>query len=167
MIEKIFQGLYRYIVCKTPESLGKLRYLFVKRYILRCGENVSIGRKSRIHKNTIIGDNSGVGYNCEINNSVTIGKDVMMGPDVIIFTQNHQTKRTDIPMREQGMAEIKPVKIEDDVWIGARVCILPGVTIGKGSVIGACAVVSKDVPEYSVAVGSPARVVKKRNEINQ
>ena len=60
------------------------------------------------------------------------------------------------------MAPLKPVVIGDDVWIGARVCILPGVTIGQGAVIGACAVVSKDVPAYSVAVGNPARVVKKR-----
>lgn len=65
-------------------------------------------------------------------------------------------------MRKQGMTEIRPVHIEDDVWIGARVCILPGVTIGKGSVIGACAVVSKSIPPYSVAVGNPAKVVKTR-----
>lgn len=86
----------------------------------------------------------------------------MMGPNVIIYTQNHRTDRTDIPMREQGMCEIKPVTIEDDVWLGARVCILPGVTIGKGSIIGACAVVSKSIPPYSLAVGNPAKVVKTR-----
>lgn len=60
------------------------------------------------------------------------------------------------------MTEIKPVIIEDNVWIGARVCILPGVTIGEGSVIGACAVVPKSVPPYSVVIGNPARVVKTR-----
>ena len=86
----------------------------------------------------------------------------MMGPDVIIYTQNHCTTNTEIPMRKQGMTELRPVIIEDDVWIGARVCILPGVTIGHGSVVGACAVVSKSIPPYSVAVGNPARVVKVR-----
>ncbi|MBE7081631.1 MAG: maltose O-acetyltransferase [Clostridiales bacterium] len=86
----------------------------------------------------------------------------MMGPYVIFYAQNHCTSNPDIPMREQGMAEIKPITIEDDVWIGARVVVLPGVTIGKGSVIGACAVVSKDVPPYSVFVGNPGRVVKNR-----
>ena len=65
-------------------------------------------------------------------------------------------------MREQGMSEIKSVKIEDDVWIGARVCILPGVTIGQGAVIGACTVVSKDVPPYAVVVGNPGVIKKYR-----
>ncbi|MBQ2023044.1 MAG: acyltransferase [Lachnospiraceae bacterium] len=116
----------------------------------------------RIHKNTIIGDNSGVGRCCEINNGVSIGENVMMGPEVVFYTQNHKTNRTDIPMREQGMTEIMPIVIEDDVWIGARVVVLPGCTIGRGSVIGACSVVSKSIPPYSVAVGSPARVVKCR-----
>ena len=86
----------------------------------------------------------------------------MMGPEVVFYTQNHKTNRTDIPMREQGMTEIMPIVIEDDVWIGARVVVLPGCTIGRGSVIGACSVVSKSIPPYSVAVGSPARVVKCR-----
>ena len=133
-------------------------------YIQSAGKNLSIGRYSTIHKNTVIGDRSGIGRGCEINNGVIIGTDVMMGPNVLIYTQNHSTARIDIPMRMQGMTDIRQVTIEDDVWIGARVCILPGVTIGKGSVIGACAVVSKDVPPYSVAVGNPARIVKTRKQ---
>lgn len=126
------------------------------------GGGVSIGRKCFIHKNTQIGDCSGVGYSCEINNGVTIGRNVMMGPYVIIYTQNHNTNNPDLLMREQGMRELQPVTIEDDVWIGARVIILPGVTIGEGAVIGAGAVVSKNVPPYSVFVGNPGRVVKNR-----
>lgn len=97
---------------------------------------------------------------------MTIGENVMMGPEVLIYTQNHRMDDPDVPMRTQGMREIKPVFIEDDVWVGARVCILPGVTIGKGSVIGACAVVARDIPPYSVAVGNPARVVKTRKNQN-
>jgi acetyltransferase-like isoleucine patch superfamily enzyme len=56
----------------------------------------------------------------------------------------------------------KEVVIEDDVWLGYNVIVLPGVTIGKGSVIGAGSVVSKDIPPYSIAIGNPARVIKKR-----
>lgn len=159
---KIYQFLFIYFIRKTPEKWGKLRNYFVRKYIKSAGKNINIGRYCKIHKNTTIGDHSGVGFGCEIPNGVTLGSHVMMGPDVLIFTQNHQTADTEIPMREQGMAPLKPVVIGDDVWIGARVCILPGVTIGQGAVIGACAVVSKDVPAYSVAVGNPARVVKKR-----
>ena len=159
---KIYQFLFIYFIRKTPEKWGKLRNYFVRKYIKSAGKNMNIGRYCKIHKNTTIGDHSGVGFGCEIPNGVTLGSHVMMGPDVLIFTQNHQTADTEIPMREQGMAPLKPVVIGDDVWIGARVCILPGVTIGQGAVIGACAVVSIDVPAYSVAVGNPARVVKKR-----
>lgn len=65
-------------------------------------------------------------------------------------------------MDKQGWADEKPVVIEDDVWIGLRVTILPGVTIGKGSVIGASAVVTKSVPPYSVVAGNPAKIVKTR-----
>lgn len=159
---KLYQLIFTYIVRYSPESMRKLRYFFVKHYIKKCGTNVSVGRRAYIHKNTEIGDNSGIGFSCEINNGVSIGDNVMMGPNVIIYTQNHNIGRTDVPMREQGMDEMKPVKIEDDVWIGARVCILPGVTIGRGSICGACAVISKDVPPYSVVVGNPGKVVKTR-----
>lgn len=72
-----------------------------------------------------------------------------MGPDVMIFTQNHKNDRLDIPMMLQTDPK-RPVVIGDDVWIAARAIILPGVTIGKGSIIGAGAVVTKDVPEYAV-----------------
>lgn len=67
-------------------------------------------------------------------------------------------------MCQQGLSEPRPVLIEDDVWIGARVIILPGVKVGKGSVIGAGSVVTKDVMPYTVVGGNPARVLKGREE---
>lgn len=161
-MKKIYKFLFDTLISKTPESWQPIRNFFIKKYVKSAERGISIGRRCRIHKNTSIGCNSGVGRSCEINNGVTIGDNVMMGPEVLIYTQNHCTSNSNIPMRTQGMAEIRPDIIEDDVWIGARVCILPGVTIGKGSVIGACAVVSKSIPRYSVAVGNPAKVVKTR-----
>ncbi len=86
----------------------------------------------------------------------------MMGPDVLIYTTNHEFRNKDIPMQQQGYQPERPVSIGNDVWIGARVIILPGVTIGDGCVIGAGAVVTKDVPAYSVCAGNPAKVVKER-----
>ena len=85
-----------------------------------------------------------------------------MGPECIIYTRNHAFSRTDIPMREQGFSEEKPVYIGDDVWIGGRVTILPGVHIGKGAIVGAGAVVTKDVPEYSIVGGNPAKIIRFR-----
>ncbi len=111
-----------------------------------------------------IGDNSGVGINCEIYGPVTIGKNVMMGPEVVIYTSGHKHNRTDIPMIEQGAETEREVNIGDDVWIGRRAIILPGVKIGNGCIIGAGAIVTKDIPDYSVAVGVPAKVVKNRLE---
>lgn len=162
VMKKVYKFLFDTLISKTPESCQPIRNFIVKKYIKRCGGEVSIGRRCRIHKSTSIGCNSGVGRGCEINIGVTIGDNVMMGPEVLIYTQNHCTSDSKVPMRTQGMTQIMPVIIEDDVWIGARVCILPGVVIGKGSVIGACAVVSKSIPPYSVAVGNPAKVVKIR-----
>lgn len=167
MFKKFYCFLFHRIINKTPESFRKLRSWCVKKFILSSGKNLNIGRKCKIHKNTIILDNSGIGYGCEIPNGVKIGKNVMMGPNVIMFTQNHNTSNIEVPMRLQGMRELLPIIIEDDVWIGARVCILPGVKIGKGAVIGACAVVAKNVPDYAVVVGNPGKIVKYRNLTNE
>lgn len=165
IVRKAIKVLFDTVISKTPESWRPLRNWCVRKFA-KCGGGISIGRRCRIHKNTVIGNYSGIGYGCEVNNGVTIGENVMMGPEVLIYTQNHRMDDPDVPMRTQGMRDLKPVLIEDDVWIGARVCILPGVTIGKGSVIGACAVVARDIPPYSVAVGNPARVVKTRKNHN-
>lgn len=86
----------------------------------------------------------------------------MMGPECYIYTRNHAFSRTDIPMREQGMQDFKPVTIGNDVWIGARVTILPGVKIGNGCIIGAGSVVTKDLPNFAIGGGNPARVLKYR-----
>ena len=88
----------------------------------------------------------------------------MMGPEVIIYTSGHKHDRIDIPMMEQGSSEVQPVKIGNDVWIGRRAIIMPGVTIGDGVIIGAGAVVTKNIAPYMVAVGVPAKTVKNRME---
>lgn len=128
------------------------------------GKNVNIEKGAIFRSQVSIGDYSGIGVRCEIYGPITIGKYVMMGSEVVVYTQNHATSREDIPMQFQGYTEVKPVTIGDDVWIGRRVIILPGVKIGDGCVIGAGAVVSKDTPPYSVVVGNPARVVKFRKK---
>lgn len=92
-----------------------------------------------------------------------IGDNVMMGPEVVILSSGHAHSRTDIPMNQQGfIAPTRPTIIGNDVWIGTRVIILQGVQIGDGCIIGAGAVVTKDIPPYSVAGGVPARVIKSR-----
>lgn len=85
----------------------------------------------------------------------------MMGPDVTILTHTHNIERTDIPMGQQGM-RVAEVVIGNDVWIGMRVVIMPGVKIGNGAVIGSCAVVTKDVSAFAIVGGVPAKIIKYR-----
>ena len=111
-----------------------------------------------------LGDNSGVGKRASLQGTVTIGNDVMMGPDCIIYTVNHCFDSIDVPMIKQGFYPEEPVEIGDDVWIGGRVTILPGVKIGNHVIIAAGAVVTKDVPDYAIVGGVPAKILKFRNE---
>ncbi len=98
--------------------------------------------------------------------SVVIGDNVLIASKVFISDINHGCFEDNIeydisiPPQKQPLSS-KPVKIEDNVWLGESVCVLSGVIIGKGSIIGAHSVVSKDIPPYSIAVGNPAKVIKK------
>ncbi len=92
---------------------------------------------------------------------LSIGNNVRIGPHVVIYASNHIFSDPNIPIAEQGMS-CKGITIEDDIWVGAGAIILDGVRIGKGSVIGAGAVVTKNIPSYSIVAGVPAQVIKKR-----
>lgn len=128
------------------------------------GDNVNIekGAKFGSGAGIKIGNNSGIGINASMPTAITIGDDVMMGHEVLVLNRNHRFDRTDIPMRLQAYTGISDVEIGDDVWLGTRVTILPGVKIGKGSIVGACSVVTKDVPEFSVVAGNPAKIIRSR-----
>jgi acetyltransferase-like isoleucine patch superfamily enzyme len=132
------------------------------------GDHGFVLRDSLLHPyggKITIGQNFGINPYCVIYGmgGVTIGDNVMMATSCVIVSANHNFERTDIPMTLQGVT-CEEIKIGDDVWLGSRVIILAGVEIGEGSVIGAGSVVSKNIPPYSVAVGVPARVIKKRRK---
>jgi maltose O-acetyltransferase len=110
-----------------------------------------------------IGHHSSIGIRCKIPADLKIGNHVMMGPEVVILGTNHKFEDTSRPIQSQGYEEGQPVHIEDDVWIGARAIILSGLVIGKGAIIGAGSVVTKDVPAYAICAGNPARVIRFRN----
>jgi maltose O-acetyltransferase len=130
------------------------------------GQNVNIehGASFGSGRDLTIGDNSGIGIDCQVPANIQIGSDVMMGPQVLIIGQNHKFDDLSVPMRLQGRAEASPVVIEDDVWVGARSIVLPGIRIGRGAIIAAGAVVTKDVPPYAICGGNPARVIRLRTE---
>ena len=110
--------------------------------------------------NIHIGDHVFLNFLCAIldTNEVRIGNHVMIGPTVQIYTAAHHLKAKE---RNQGLEVAKPVTIEDNVWIGGGAILLPGVKIGLNAVVGAGAVVSRDVPPNTVVAGNPARVIKK------
>ena len=145
-----------------------LRAFCGKLMLISCGRHVNIEKNAIFSAKVSLGNYSGIGVNARINGECRIGTHVMMGADVVVLTRNHAYDRTDIPMMEQGFEEEHPVVIGNDVWIGDRVIILPGVTIGDGSILAAGAVITRDVPPYAIVAGVPARIIRKRtDQVNQ
>jgi acetyltransferase-like isoleucine patch superfamily enzyme len=116
-------------------------------------EHLTVGKNSFWHRGCFIDALGGV----------SIGSNVIIGPYTVIHSANHRFNRLDKPIMKQGH-NLGKVVIGDDCWIGAHVTVLPGVHIGKGCVVGAGSVVTKSLPDYSVAVGNPAQIIKNRLE---
>ena len=136
------------------------------------GNNVSLGSGTIIEctgvirelgEKLIVGNHVGFAQNCflEIRGNIVIGDNCIFAPGVSLAAENHIYSDKNVPVRLQG-ATRKGIKIGKDCWIGTKVSILDGVTIGDGCVIAAGAVVNKDVPPYSVVGGVPARIIKER-----
>jgi acetyltransferase-like isoleucine patch superfamily enzyme len=109
-----------------------------------------------------IGSRSSASGACVISavRGVTLEESVLLARNVYISDHSHRYADTGIPVMAQGLDKIQPVLIKRGAWLGQNVVVCPGVTIGQGAVIGANSVVVHDVPDFSVAVGAPARVVK-------
>ncbi len=166
-------------------KIFKMRLDFFRKYgaylpqgtVVNRIENIKIGKNFAISpycqllcqdikgSELVIGDHVALNYNVMINadrgGKIYIGNNVMIGPQTVLRASNHKFKNIDVPICEQGCAG-GTIVVEDGVWIGANVVVLPNVKIGKGSVIGAGSVVNRDISEYCVAVGVPARVIKSR-----
>lgn len=124
---------------------------------------VSFAARFVAHPTLEIGDGTGIGHNCvfTVGKRITIGKDCMIATDVFMFdSSGHPTSPE---ARQAGAApteeDVRPITIEDHVWIGRRAIIYPGVTVGHNSIVSAGAAVMSDVPPYTVVAGNPARKV--------
>jgi galactoside O-acetyltransferase len=120
------------------------------------GGSIVVGSKTAFNMNVHI--------NASVGGKIRIGECCLVGPNVVMRTANHKYDNPDISIIQQGHA-VSDISIDDDVWIGANAVILGGVHIGTGAVIGAGAVVTRDVPSMAIAVGVPAIVVKYRGEM--
>jgi maltose O-acetyltransferase len=166
----LYYGVARHLPASyNPLGLGigkRLRAALCRRIFQRCGSGSGVERGVYfgLGGHISLGANSGIGIDARLYGpgEITIGDHVMFAPDVAIVTGNHRFGNVGEPIAAQG-GDAAPVVIEDDVWIGLRVIILPGVTIGRGSVIAAGAVVANDIPPFSIAGGVPAKVIRHRD----
>lgn len=142
-----------------------LRSAICKKLFKSTGRNITIkhGAYFGDGRNIVMGDYSQLGINCKVENDLVMGEYVLMGPDVVIYSSMHAYEDLDTPIMMQGSKKIEPVTIGNDVWIGLRVVIMPGVKIGDHVIIGSGAVVTHDIPDYAVVGGVPARVIRFRN----
>lgn len=180
----------KYIVKSlTCYKLWKLRFNYPSSFIsnrimlsydwieqIKLGKNVSIcdfctiivmnDSRNAVHNSFLrVGDNTYIG---EYNNiragggSIEIGNDCSISQHISIIASNHNIAKHMLIKNQKWSNKNNYVKILDDVWIGSNSIILPGVTIGRGAVVGAGSVVTKDIPEYAVVAGNPARIIKYR-----
>ena len=166
----LYYSFARYLPESCSRLCGKasrlIRYHICKGIFKSCGRNVNIERMAHFGNGSQIeiGDNSGLGIGCRIPNNTIIGSDVMMGPNCFILDRNHAFGRTDIPMTQQGYTSDSKIRtvIGNDVWIGMNVTMTPGRTVADGTIIGACCLLCKDFPEYSIVGGNPSRLIRSR-----
>jgi maltose O-acetyltransferase len=167
----LYYGFARHLPYSVrPYACGarRIRYEICRHMFGRCGRDVNVEHGALINsgRDIQIGDRSGIGLDAFISGPLIVGRDVIMGPNCTFLSINRDTARLDVPMIEQGFQPSQPPVIEDDVWLGANVTVLPGRRIGRGSIVAAGAIVSKDVPPYSVVAGNPAQLIKRRSDAN-
>lgn len=143
--------------------------LLVRPEFAKCGQRVNFNPFDFFtFKNIELGDDVAISVGAHFsasNSRITIGNKVMFGPNVTIMCGDHNTSmigRYMIDVEEKLPENDQPVVIEDDVWVGTGVILLKGVTIGRGSIIAAGSVVTRDVQPYAIMAGVPARLVRKR-----
>lgn len=181
-VSHFFQLVYYYWIRRHFKYIGKVTFL-LPTYLdgiqyISIGDGSRIGKRAMLavhkvsvvteHPEICIGEKCVIGDDCNLQscNSIRIGNGVLLGRKVMINDTSHGRfvrGQLDMQPNSRPLCSKGPIVIEDNVWIGEMVCVLGNVHIGKGSIIGAGSVVTKDIPEYSLAVGSPARVIKSLN----
>lgn len=182
--------MYKLLGLLADRNLNRLRIHNIDSYFckniivdIRNWKNISFGKGSVVHSFTllsviedrvnktpvesqlIVGDNTYIG---EFNNirasggAVVIGSNVSISEHITIVASNHGIRKDKLHQLQAWDTTKTGVNIEDDVWIGANSVILPGVTIGRGAIVGAGSIVTKSVPSYAIVCGNPAKVLKYR-----
>lgn len=157
IIRKLFKKLQHWALDTSLEEISNK------------GENIVIGPNFKVtHPNLVfLGSNIYIGPNAFLSTvgGLSVGSGTVIGPNLVIYTANHNYKEAkSLPYDEIVIS--KKVEIEDNVWIGGNVILIPGIKIGEGAVVGAGSVVTRDVEPMSVVGGNPIRLLSKRNKEN-
>jgi len=173
----VFEGnrVRRLLWCRRFKQIGK-RVSFGDRMTI-CGfENISIGSEVSFMGGSFLYANENckgleIGNRCALNHNVfisanggkiVIGSNVLVGPNVVFRAADHVFEKIELPIRDQGH-RYGEIIIEDDVWLASNIVVTSGVTIGKGAIVVAGSVVTKDVPQFSIVGGVPAKIIKYRD----
>ncbi|WP_036380966.1 DapH/DapD/GlmU-related protein [Muricauda sp. MAR_2010_75] len=167
-MKKLVYLLYLIFFRNTPEDYRPYALFFpwirskmVGFYLKKCGEKPRVKSGAEISPNATLGGFSELGTRCMVQANVHIGNNVIMGPDVKIYSRNHKYDRLDLPIQKQGK-NYYVTTIGNDVWLGANVIITAGCNIGNHVIVAAGAVVTKDVPDYAIVGGVPAKTIGTR-----
>ncbi len=170
MIRKLCFFVYLVFFRNTPEDYRPYALFFpwirsklVSTYLEKSGKKLRVKNRAEISPNASVGNFSELGTRCMIQANVHLGDYVIMGPDVKIYSRNHKYDNLDVPIADQGKNYYQTY-IGNDVWLGANVVVTAGCKIGNHAIIAAGAVVSGDIPDYAIAGGVPAKIIKYRNE---
>lgn len=171
-ISRVFwRIIYEWIARRLPDTIwfyplnvigSHLRVFCIRHFIEECGWDVRVGSNVTVSFGCRLGNHVTVNEDCRLA-SISVEDHVMIAPGLYTIIRNHEYKSMDIPIDEQGYFKETPPRIGRNVWIGARVILLPGVVIGEGAILAVGAVVTKDVPPFAVVGGVPATIIRYRN----
>lgn len=171
MLINVFACIFTpfFILKLISERSRLLSLLRVKTYKILgaiISSDVRIQRQVRLYgvKNIIINEGSFLGEGTKLvayDANISIGRNCLIAADCIMITRNHNYSVREIDIKKQGYSN-KPIVIKDNVWLGYRVVILPGITIGEGAIVAANSVVTKNIEPYAIYGGNPAKLIKSR-----
>jgi maltose O-acetyltransferase len=163
-------ALYYGVASRLPDApfppgglWRRARGALCKAFLASTGDWINVGRHVYLGRgaNVRLGEGSGFGRGCRVF-AADIGRGVMVAPEVVFLGRNHRYDDPGRPIGEQGPGPLEVPVVEDWAWIGYRAIILPGRRVGRGAIVGAGAVVTRDVAPFDIVAGNPATVVGSR-----
>lgn len=160
-----FHGLGARSLLSLPVRLGGAKWIQIGCEVFvgpNCWFEIVDANSSRETPVIVIGDETSIAGSCTITatKNVIIEARVLMARNVYISDHTHEYGLRDVAIKDQGVTKVAPVRIREGAWLGQNVVICPGVTIGRNAVVGANSIVREDVPDFSVAAGSPAKIIR-------